>query len=59
MGHEWVSYDMSFRRTAVNPGSLDWGVPNPGLYNDAFTGVVKSRANCFYCLDALSSEDGW
>ena len=57
MGHEWVSYDMTFRRTAANQGSLDWGVPNPGLYNDAFTGAVKSRANCFYCLDAHSSED--
>ena len=56
MGHEWVSYDMTFRRTAANQGSLDWGVPNPGLYNDAFTGAVKSRANCFYSLDAHSSE---
>ena len=57
MGHEWVSYDMSFRRMAANQGSLDWGVPNPGLYNDAYTGAVKSRANCFYCLDAHSLED--
>ena len=57
MGHEWVSYDMTFRRTAANQGSLDWGVPNPGLYNDAFTGAVKSRANCFNCLDAHLSED--
>ena len=56
-GHEWVSYDMTFRRTAANQGSLEWGVPNPGLYNDAFTGAVRSRANCFYCLDAHASED--
>lgn len=34
----WVSYDMAFHRAEANRGSLDWGVPNPGLYSDAFTG---------------------
>lgn len=51
------SYDMTFWCTAANQGSLDCGVPNPGIYDDAFTGVVKSWANCFYCLDAYLSAD--
>jgi len=35
-GTAWVSYDMSYRRAAANKCSLDWGLPDPGRFNDAF-----------------------
>ena len=49
-GTAWVTYDMSFRRAAANRGSLDWGVPDPGRFNDAFVGRAKVIPRCSYCL---------
>ena len=46
----WVMYDMSFRRAAANKGSLDWGIPDPGRFNDAFVGRAKVIPRCSYCL---------
>ena len=41
MGHEWVSYDMTFRRTASNQGSLDWGYQTQACTTiNAITGAV-------------------
>ena len=37
----WASYDMAFRRQAANRGSLDWGLVNAALYNEAFAGHAK------------------
>ena len=37
----WASYDVAYRRQAANRGSLDWGVLDSGLYNDAFMGVPR------------------
>ena len=31
----WASYDMAFRKQAANRGSLDWGVVDTALYNEA------------------------
>ena len=46
----WASYDMAFRRQAANRGSLNWGVVDPALYNEAFTGRARAIARCSYCL---------
>ena len=34
----WVSYDMAYWRQDANQRSLDWGVVDPALYNEAFMG---------------------
>ena len=37
----WASYDTAYRRQAANRGSLDWGVVDAALYNEAFAGRAK------------------
>lgn len=57
-GYAWASYDMSFRRQAANRGSLDWGVVDAALYNEAFAGRAKLIPRCRYCLaDTHASPD--
>ena len=46
----WAAYDVAYRRQAANSGSLDWGILDAGLYNDAFTGRAKAIPRCTYCL---------
>ena len=46
----WVAYDVAYRRQAANQSTLDWGVLDSGLYNDAFTGRAKAIPRCSYCL---------
>ena len=46
----WAAYDVAFRRQAANQGSLDWGVIDTGLYNDAFAGRAKAIPRCALCL---------
>ena len=46
----WASYDMAYRRQAANRGSLDWGVVDTALYNEAFAGRAKIMSRCRYCL---------
>ena len=54
----WASYDMAYRRQAANRGSLDWGVVDPALYNEAFAGRAKLIPRCRYCLaDTHSSQE--
>ena len=54
----WASYDMAFRKQAANRGSLDWGVVDTALYNEAFTGRAKVLARCSYCLaDTHTSQE--
>ncbi len=48
---KWVSYDRAFRREALAASSLDWSVPNPRLYQEAFTGRARDIPRCSYCLD--------
>ena len=40
-GPAWATYDMAFRRQAANRQSLDWGITDPVLYNEAFMGRAK------------------
>ena len=54
----WAAYDVAYRRQAANSGSLDWGVLDAGLYNDAFTGRAKAIPRCTYCLaDTHQAQD--
>ena len=46
----WVAYDRQFRREALARKSLDWSVPDPRLYSEAFTGRAKSIPRCSVCL---------
>ena len=49
-GEAWASHDKAHRRQAANQRSLDWGVLDPTLYNEAFTGRAKLIPRCCYCL---------
>ena len=54
----WAAYDVAYRRQAANQRTLDWGVLDSGLYNDAFTGRAKAIPRCSYCLaDTHHSRD--
>lgn len=50
-GSSWVSYDSAFRRLAANSCSFDWGVIEPSLYNEAFTGRARIKTRCAHCLE--------
>jgi hypothetical protein len=52
----WASYDMAFRRQAANRGSLDWGIVDAALYNEAFAGRAKQIPRCKYCLADIHSS---
>ena len=56
-GTSWVSYDMSYRRAAANKQSLDWVVPDPGRFSDAFVGRAKVILRCTYCLSDTHTAD--
>ena len=45
-----MAYDRQFRREALARRSLDWSVPDPRLYSEAFTGRVRSIPRCAVCL---------
>ena len=49
-GLAWASYHMAFRHQAAKRGSLDWGIVDAALYNEAFTGQAKQIPRCRYCL---------
>ena len=40
-GLAWALYDAAYRRQAANNCSLDWAIPDPTLYNEAFTGRAR------------------
>ena len=46
----WMAYDHQFRREALARRSLDWSVPDPRLYSEAFTGRARSIPRCAVCL---------
>ena len=57
-GPAWASYDAAYRRQAANNRSLDWAIPDPALYNEAFTGRARVIPRCQFCLsDSHSSHD--
>ena len=49
-GTAWVAYDRQFRCESLARKDLNWSVPDPRLYNEAFTGRAKSIPRCPYCL---------
>ena len=48
-----MAYDRLFRREMLAKKDLNWSVPNPRLYSEAFTGRAKRHPQCPHCL----SED--
>ena len=52
----WASYDMAFHRQAANRGSIDWGIVDAALYNEAFAGRAKQIPRCKYCLSDTHSS---
>ena len=52
-GSNWVAYDRLYRREMLVKKDLNWSVPNPRLYSEAFTGRAKRHPQCPHCL----SED--
>lgn len=52
-GANWVAYDRLFRREMLAKRDLNWSVPSPRLYSEAFTGRAKRHPQCPHCL----SED--
>ena len=52
-GANWVAYDRLYRREMLANRDLNWSVPNPRLYSQAFTGRAKRHPQCPHCL----SED--
>ena len=46
----WVTYDRQFRREALARKDLNWSVPDPRLYNEAFTGRARAIPRCSHCL---------
>ncbi len=50
-GSQWVAYDRAFRREALAAHDLNWSVPNPRLFQEAFTGRAKDIPRCSVCLD--------
>ena len=49
-GKQWVAYDRRYRREALARKDLNWSVPDPRLYNEAFTGRARAIPRCTYCL---------
>ena len=52
-GANWVAYDRLYQREMLAKKDLNWSVPNPRLYSEAFTGRAKRHPQCPHCL----SED--
>ena len=57
VGRQWAAYDRQFRRQALARKDLNWSVPDPRLYNEAFTGRARYIQRCGYCLQEGHSED--
>ena len=49
-GTQWVSYDRRYRREALARKDLNWSVPDPCLYSEAFIGRAKNIRRCSFCL---------
>ena len=52
-GSNWVAYDRLYCREMLAKKDLNWSVPNPRLYSEAFTGRARRHPQCPHCL----SED--
>ena len=49
-GSAWASYDAAYRRQAANNRSVNWAIPDPALYNEAFTRRARVIPRCQFCL---------
>ena len=47
---QWVAYDRAFRREALALPDLNWSIPNPRLFQEAFTGRARDIPRCHLCL---------
>ena len=57
-GTAWASYDMAYRRQAANQRSLDWGIIDSALYNEAFMGQARLISRYRFCLaDSHNSRE--
>ena len=54
----WVAYDRLYRREMLAAKNLNWPVPNPRLYSEAFTGRAKRHPQCPHCLSEDHSAAG-
>ena len=52
----WVSYDRQFRRESLAGRDLNWSVPDPRLYSEAFTGRARAIPRCQFCLQDDHTE---
>ncbi len=50
-GSQWVVYDRAFRCEALAAHDLNWSLPNPRLFQEAFTERAKYTPRCYVCLD--------
>ena len=50
IGEGWITYSMAYRRNTAASKSLDWSQVDFTLYNETFTGRVKSIVRCGYYL---------
>ena len=56
VGDGWITYDIAYRRKAAASKSLDWSQVDFTLYNETFTGRVKSVVRCGYCSSESHSS---
>ena len=49
-GATWVAYDRQYRRQMLARKDLNWSVPDSRLYNEAFTGRVRTVPRCQHCI---------
>ena len=49
-GTQWVSYDCRYRRKTLARKDLNWSIPDPRRYSEAFTGRAKNICRCSFCL---------
>ena len=57
-GANWVAYDRLYCREMLAAKNLNWSVPNPRLYSEAFTGRAKRHPQCPHCLSEDRSAAG-
>ena len=48
---QWIAYDRAFRREALAAHDLNWSLPNPRLFQEAFTGRARDIPRCNLCLN--------
>lgn len=52
----WAEQLVWIYHQATNQGSLDWGIVDTALYNEALTGWARLNPRCCYCLSDTHSS---